>query len=279
MTTRAIPRFLAPAVLLLGIVASSGAGVPSIKSQWAAAPIVVDGLAGDWAGQVLSHGAKPEADFAFRNDGRDLYILIVLRDPEASKALLATGLKVFGRPGRRGAAASGVLFVARSVSADAYIGWEVGQGTVLTEAEKAALRKEGRRELHLAYAIGATGSVFGPIGRAARGMNPDFAEAGPEAETAFEFRIPLASPQETTGAIGAAPGQTLRISFDWGGGQNRELSTPGSRERQGSNSGYLSGTGRTWSQEFLDTFDSMARPGAEATKYSFSVDVKLAEPK
>lgn len=280
--TKSVPSKLPAAstlVLFLTLSAAGWASVPAVRSQWAAAPVAVDGRADDWAAQVLSHDKKSGADFAFRNNGRDLYILVVLKDPEASKALLATGLKVFGRPSRSGAAASGVLFVARSVSADAYIGWEVSQGTVLTESEKAALRKAGRRELHLAYAIGATGSIFGPIGRAAHGMNPDFAEAGPEAGTAFEFRIPLASPRETTGAIGAAPGETLRVSFDWGGGQNRELSTPGSRERQGSNSGYLSGTGRTWSQEFLDTFDSMARPGSNAKEYSFSVDVTLAGPK
>ena len=262
---------------VLVCVASSRAAVPVTKSQWASSPVTIDGLDGDWKGCPVSHDKKTRADFAFRNDGRNLYILVVLKNPEAAKALLATGLKVFGRPGRPGSAGSGVLFVARSVSAEAYIGWEVSQGTVLTEPEKVEIRKAGRRELHLAYAIGATGSIFGPIGRAARGRNPDFAESGPADAAAFEFRIPLASPQETTGAIGAAPGETLRVSFDWGGGENQELSTPASREQHVSNSGYLSGTGRTWSQEFLDTFDAMARPSSNAKKYSFSVDVALAE--
>jgi hypothetical protein len=271
-------RSVAPALLLVGIVAPSGAfaAVPSVASRWAAAPPVVDGRPDEWAGEALSHDRKSGADFAFRNDGGNLYILVTLKDPEAAEALLASGLKVFGRPARPGAAPSGVLFVARSVSADAYIGWEVGQGTVLTEAEKAELRKAGRGELHLAYAIGPSGSIFGPIGRAPRGAQPDFAEGGPENATSFEIRIPLASPKETTGAIGAAPGEALRVSFDWGGGENRELSTPGSNATKTLNSGYLSGTGRTWSQEFLDTFDSMARPFSNAKRYSFSVDVWLA---
>jgi len=259
---------VAPAILFLAIAAASGAGVPSVHSRWAAAPIAVDGRADEWAGDGLIHDEKSGTDFAFRNDGRDIYVLAVVNNAEAAKALRASGLKIFGRPGRRGSTASGVLFVAREVSAEAYIGWEVSQGAVLTEAEKAELRKAGRRELHLAFAVGATGSIFGPIGRAARGLNPEFAVAEREGRTTCQ--VP--------GGIGAEPGGTLRLSFDWGGGESREMSTPASAATQTSRSGYVSGTGRTWSQEFLDTFDSMSRPSSNAKKYSLSVEVKLAEP-
>jgi len=269
---------VAPAILFLAIAAASGAGVPSVHSRWAAAPIAVDGRADEWAGDGLIHDEKSGTDFAFRNDGRDIYVLAVVNNAEAAKALRASGLKIFGRPGRRGSTASGVLFVARDVSAEAYIGWEVSQGAVLTEAEKAELRKAGRRELHLAFAVGATGSIFGPIGRAARGLNPEFAVAEREGRTTCEFRIPLAPPDQVPGGIGAEPGGTLRLSFDWGGGESREMSTPASAATQTSRSGYVSGTGRTWSQEFLDTFDSMSKPSSNAKKYSFSVEVKLAEP-
>ena len=42
----------------------------------------------------------------------------------------------------------------------------------------------------------------------------------------------------------------------------------------------VSGTGRTWSQESLDSFDSMSRPRLGDTKeFSFAVDVKLADAK
>jgi hypothetical protein len=38
-----------------------------------------------------------------------------------------------------------------------------------------------------------------------------------------------------------------------------------------------SGTGRTWGQEFLDDFDSMSWPSLGTKKFTFAVDVKLAE--
>ena len=39
----------------------------------------------------------------------------------------------------------------------------------------------------------------------------------------------------------------------------------------------MSGTGRTWGQEFLDTFDSLSRPTMGTKKFSFAVDVRLAD--
>ena len=41
----------------------------------------------------------------------------------------------------------------------------------------------------------------------------------------------------------------------------------------------VSGSGVTWAQEFLDTFDSLSRPTTGTKKFSFAVDVKLAEAK
>ena len=77
--------------------------------------------------------------------------------------------------------------------------------------------------------------------------------------------------------MGVRPGDTVRVSFAWGGAAMNELTSKATRENKGSNSGYLTGTGRTWAQEFLDTFDIMARPASNSKKYGFMVDVKLAE--
>ncbi len=42
----------------------------------------------------------------------------------------------------------------------------------------------------------------------------------------------------------------------------------------------MSGTGRTWGQEYLDSFDSLSRPRlGDIKKFSFAVDVTLADAK
>jgi hypothetical protein len=265
-------------IVLLGaaVSASGGAKVPAVASQWAASPLVIDGQGGDWGGYVLAHDQKSGAAYAFRNDGGNLYVLVVLEDPEAAQAFRATGLKVFGRPGRSGAPGSGVLFLVRQVPTETFIGWREKQGQILTQEEKAELRKTPAHEVLLTFAVGEKESIYGPIQSTPYSPAPGFAVAEREGETTFEFRIPLASPKDITGAIGARPGETLRVSFDWGGQQNLLLSTPATATSRNAASGYLTGTGRTWAQEFLDTFDTMARPSSGLKKYSFSADVKLA---
>ncbi len=43
--------------------------------------------------------AKTGSEFAFQNDGRNLYILLVVTKPEFLKAAEATGMTVLGSPG------------------------------------------------------------------------------------------------------------------------------------------------------------------------------------
>lgn len=273
------PLFRPPSwlvLLALLVPASGGTKVPSVTSPWAASPPAIDGLDADWGGHVLSRDPKSGTGYTFRNDGGNLYILIVLDDPEAVQALRATGLKVFGRPGRSGAPGSGVLFLVRQVTTQTYISLLEKQGQILSQEEKEELRKTPTHEVLLSFAVGENDSMFGPIPMTPRGPTPGIGLAEREGVTTFELRIPLASPKETTGAIGARPGERLRVSFDWGGQQNRLLSTPATGSARNPDSGYVSGTGRTWAQEFLDTFDTMARPSSSLKKYSFSADVKLA---
>ncbi|MGA2534047.1 MAG: hypothetical protein ABSG19_13545 [Candidatus Aminicenantales bacterium] len=108
------------------------------------------------------------------------------------------------------------------------------------------------------------------------GMTILFRPAGTKKPWICEFRIPLAPSSAVPGGIGVDPGATVRASFNWGGVERKTLSTRSSREAPSSQSGYVSGTGRTWGQEFLDTFDAMSRPTTGTEKYAYSVDLKLA---
>jgi hypothetical protein len=265
----------APA-LLLAAAALWSATVPSVRSARAEAPVRLDGRADEWTGVPRVVDAKTETAFAFQNDARNLYILMVITRPESLASAEATGLTILGRPERGRRTAKGDLFVTRQTSADNLILWRESQGAVLTEREKAEIRKIPRQPIFLTYAMDAKGSSYGPLRRQTDILPPDFAAATDEAATTFEFRLPLASPETVPGAIGAVSGQPLRVSFAWGGRSGKILSTPASRESPSSRSGYQSGTGRTWGQEFLDTFDSMSRPTVATKGYAFAVTVELA---
>jgi len=252
--------------------------VLSVESQRTFSPIKIDGRGDDWPPASPALEAKAGAELRFLNDGRNLYVLLAVKKSEAMKSAESTGITIFHGALRGKKPGSGVFFLARDVSAEDIIKWRESQGALLTDNEKAEIRKSARQPLFLAFAVGAKGSMYGPIVRHQIDTDPpDFAVLRGAGEATYEFRIPLAPPESVPGGIGAEPGQTIRLSFDWGGAVQDSLSTKGSQATPNSKSGYMSGTGRTWGQEFLDTFDSMSRPSIGTGKYSFAVDVKLAD--
>jgi len=277
MPARKLMQWMGPVVLAMFVRAPASPEVQTVESRRALSPVKVDGQADEWRLSGLAKDKNSGAEFAFQNDGRNLYILIVLEDPDPRKAVAATGMTILSRPGRAKKPEKGVLFLSRTVSTDAYIAWQESRGVLLTDAEKSDFRNTARHAVLMAFAVDAKGTTYGPLRRQSDSDPPDLSVSESAAQATYEFRIPLASPEFVPGGIGAGPGETVRVLFEWGGLENKMLSSKASHEVQGGNSGYLSGTGRTWSQEFLDTFDAMSRPTTSNTKrYSLSVDVKLA---
>lgn len=264
-------RFLP--VFFLAVAASAA----TVQSSKPSSTIRLDGKTDEWAAAVRVIDPKTGAEFAFQNDAQNLYILVVMKKPESLQAVEATGMTVLGRPGGSRKPAKGALFLTREISADGYIVWRESQGAVLTDEEKAEIRKFPRHSISLAFAVDAKGSSYGPLRKQTDAFPPDFLASLQDGAAIYEFRIPLAPPDLVPGGIGGQPGGTLRISFDWGGLDRSSLSTQASRESPSSRSGYVSGTGRTWGQEYLDSYDSMSRPTLSTKKFTFAVDVKLAD--
>lgn len=264
--------------VLLFAAAAFAAVIPAVQSGGLASPVRLDGKADEWTDVPRVADLKAGTEFAFQNDGRNLYVLVLIKDPEAGRAIGATGMVILGRPDGKRKQAKGALFMGRVISADGYIAWRESQGAVLTDADKDAIRKTPRHPIAVAFAIDAKGSSYGPLRKQTDVFPPDFSSSVSEAGAVYEFRIPLASPDTVPGGIGGVAGSPIRIWFEWGGTTGGSLSTESGRKipTNGTGSGYLSGTGRTWGQEYLDNFDQMSRPSLNTKKYTFAVDVTLA---
>jgi hypothetical protein len=248
---------------------------PAVPSREAASPVKADGRSDEWSQTTRVRDKKSGAEFAFQNDGRNLYVLFSVTKSQALESVDSTGMTILARVGGTKKTPKGVLFLKRQVTAESYIRWHEGQGEYLTEAEKTELRKAGRHDLFLTFAVGARGSTYGPLRRLKESEPPEFGISADAAGATYEFEIPLASPDLVPGGIGAAPGETIRISFEWGGTARKILGTPASRQTPPSEAGGLFGVA-TPAQEFLNMFDSMSRPSMGTKKYAFAVDVKLA---
>jgi hypothetical protein len=280
------PRLYGPAALsaagLLLIALAPLVAVPAVRSaesRRVASAVVVDGRADEWTPDSLVRDDKSGTTFGFQNDGQNIYVLLVIDNGETLASADATGITILSRPAGSKKRVGGVYFMTRSISADGYIDWLESQGALLTESEKAEIRKIPRHDAFASFAITAQGSTYGPLRRQAGHEIPDFrVSQGPEG-TIFEFRIPLASAKLVPGGIGAEPGRDVRLFFEWGGKQAWSLLANNPRNQPGYSTGFVSGAGLTWAQEFLDQFDAMNRPNQGTRRYDFDIDVKLASAK
>lgn len=278
MPNASSPRPLLVAALCACLILPLLAQVPVTQSSLAAAAIRADGQAGEWRDTAGVRDIKSGVKLAFQNDGRDLYILIVFQKPEALESLESTGLTILARTAAARKLERGVLFLKRTVPAETYIRWHEGQGTSLSAAEKEKLKDAVRQDLCLAFAIGARGSMFGPLRRLRESDPPEFGVAEDPDGLTYELKVPLAPPDVVPGGIGASPGESVRISFEWGGKARKLSGTKAVRETPPSEAGGLFGVA-TPAQEFLNMFDPLSRPTMGTKRFSVAIDVRLAEAK
>src|SRR5512144_738573 len=139
--------------VLLFAAAAFAAVIPAVQSGGLASPVRLDGKADEWTDVPRVADLKAGTEFAFQNDGRNLYVLVLIKDPEAGRAIGATGMVILGRPDGKRKQAKGALFMGRVISADGYIAWRESQGAVLTDADKDAIRKTPRHPIAVAFAI------------------------------------------------------------------------------------------------------------------------------
>jgi hypothetical protein len=245
------------------------AQAPAIPGGQAIPAIRIDGNGDDWPPAKRVLDAKSGAEVAFRNDARNLYVLFAVKGPRAVESLESTGLTILAGNG-------GVLFLKRAVATEAYIRWRESQGELMTDAERAGLGGSAKHDLCLTFAVGAKGSVSGPLRRLAESEPPEFGVSEGAGGTVYELKIPLAPPETVPGGLGVSPGTTFRISFEWGGTARKILSTPASRQTPPAEAGGLYGVA-TPAQQFLNMFDSMSRPTTGTKRYAFAFDLTLVK--
>lgn len=277
MVAKDVLRPLSLAVLCVCLSLPLLPQVPAAQSSEVLTAPKIDGETGDWPASRLVLDAKSGIESAFQNDGNDFYILLVVKKTKARASLESTGmtLLVSVRPRKT---KRGFLFLKQKVPAETYIRWHESLGAVITEEEKTKLRNAGQHDLCLVFAVGATGSTYGPLRNLPGSNPPEFGVSEEAAETIYELKIPLQSPELVPSGLGILPGEDVRISFEWGGTARKVFSTKSTLEATPlEKKGDLSGSGRTWAQEFLDSFDSMSRRTMGTKKFSFAVDVRLAD--
>jgi hypothetical protein len=251
-----------------------------VASVWAAAPPAIDGRDADWQDVQLLKDPVSGAQYAVKNDGRNLYLMFFFSDPAARSTVDATGIYVYYTLDGKRSKDLGVHFVRKDLSANELIKSLEKDGEVLTEQQKAEMRKNPSYIVFMADTINKR-KLPSPKDPSAKTEKPAFRFAPKERAVVFEFRIPLSRVNHPAG-IGAQPGQKITLGFEWGG-MTREMiaAQMARRAEQSTQAASRAGSMESALNEGDERVDvkegpSDYRPDKRAKKHSFWVDVTLA---
>jgi hypothetical protein len=186
-----------------------------VESLWASLPMTIDGVAQEWSESTPIIDKDSRVEYALRNDGRNLYVIMVFKNPMYKSTLDYTGMKIYFTTGPKKSKEYGILFQKKLYTAAALIANMEKRGQVLNEQQKAEIRK---KETHIVFTeeVLKPKKAVAPAEAGAESDPPIFRtiEKGPLA--VCEFRIPLNRVNQL-GGIDAKPGQAIQLGFEWGG--------------------------------------------------------------
>ena len=267
-------KMLFSSILALGAVFIWPTSLPSqdiMKSGWAAAPLNIDGVNDDWVEAAFSNIKNVNVDYAFRNDGKDLYLIMIFKDPKFLSSIEATGIKIFFNMEGKKKKDRGLRFFRKMVKPDEFIASLEKKGQTVSEEEKAKLRAKSVYFMY-DYELLIRDKAQSPSAQQPGTEAPDlpkfrYKRAG--TMTVYEFRIPLAVNDGQPAGIGAEPGKAVKFGFEWGG-MTEEMKAARLKQLSGDESGVAG-------ENFGRYVFSASGGGSGPPKHDFWIDVKLSE--
>lgn len=198
------------ALAALVVLAAPGlAAGQAVESLWAPGPMTIDGVAQEWDESTPIIEEDSRVEYALRNDGKNLYIIMVFKNPMYKSTLDYTGMKIYFTTGAKKSKDFGILFQKKQLTADGLIANLQKTGQALTEEQKAEIRKKPTHIIFSEEFIKPK-KAAAPTDAAGEADPPMFRAIEKNRLAVCEFRIPLSR-------IGAEPGQSIRLGFEWGG--------------------------------------------------------------
>ncbi len=245
-----------------------------VQSNWTTSPLQIDGQSQDWTGGAVTSEKRVAVDYAFRNDGRDLYVLFIFKNPKFLSSIDMTGITLYASTSGNKDKDWGVKFLKKTVTGEQLIEYMEKMGQPLTEERKQEIKDRPQLILFTATAVNKKGEEIFPPGPVQDIDLPGFRVGRQENMVLYELRIPLVSREVHPAGIGTGPGKDIKVGFEWGG-LTKELRDAMRGQARGTQ------TGADMTRETVTgTYEGSPAAGpAGPKKYSFWVDVRLAQPR
>ncbi|HVP91631.1 MAG TPA: hypothetical protein VMS75_10505 [Terriglobales bacterium] len=263
---------VAAAVAVLGV-AGLAKDTP-VSSQWAAGPVRIDGSDQDWQGATFLTDPDSMAKYAVMNDGKNLYVFVQFADEKSASTIESTGMKVFFNADDKKSKDLGVLFTRKALPTETMIAEMEKRGEALSDERKAELRKQKTQMVLVEEPINAK-KLAAPADPAVKTEPPLYRTTKKQRAQSYEFRIPLSRVNQVAG-IGAEPGRTIKLGFEWGGltdEMKRDMMGP--RGLSGPNPG-LSDSLANERNDSAGGSGAVLRHDPRTRQHSFWIDLKLA---
>lgn len=247
-----------------------------VQSKWTAQPPTIDGLDTEWMGDEMVSEEKVAVEYAFRNDAKNMYVLFVFNDPKYLTNINATGITLFYNTEGKKKKDHAFHFIQTKVSGEELIAYLKGRGEVVSEQQLQSIDPQKTYSMFMSDRTGKKDeeiSITSPIPGI---LNPGFKIDRKGDGFVFEFKIPLVKSGISPRGMGVAPGQTLKIGFEWGGMTEALM-----KRLSAQAGGDASAEGRAQSVIDSRRGGSGGAPrsasGRMPKKYSFWIDVTLAQ--
>ena len=245
---------------------------PAVDSLWEIQPPKLDGSSKDWEGTAFAQWDKGGVQYAFRNDGINLYLLFMITDPKMRSTIEEGGLTVHVAPAGQENKDYGILFHRRRITANESISMLERQGP-LSDEQKAKIRATAYYNYYLAEVVDQKGDPV-PVPPGVAGPPVLFKYATEKKNLVFELEIPLARTNPALPGLAADPGATVNLGFEWGGPteeQRKAIARSRGAQSDIANEQVTSGRG-------TDITAGARKIDRLPEKYAFWTAVKLAKP-
>ncbi len=183
------------------------------ESLWTSQPPKIDGAAKEWEGAALSEWENGGVQYAFRNDGQNLYVLFIIKDPKLRSTIEDVGITLYVDTEAAEKKDYAIHFLKKRITAEESIALLEKEGPV-SEDQKAQIRSKA---FYNYYASDVVTKKTG-LPPVPPGVPPAmFKYASQQKSLVYEFAIPLYRVQDNAAGIGAQPGATVTVGFGWGG--------------------------------------------------------------
>lgn len=263
----------------------------TVESKWVATPASIDGLNTEWGNVPLQSEKKVGVEYGFMNDAEHLYILFIFKDPKYLSSIQWTGLTVWLSPQGTKEDDLGIRFIRKTISPDQYIAiLEKQVGQPMPEDRKEQVRKNKAYYMFDQELINKKAEGYSEDAEKPKFKGAVFRNNVVEKSMIYELSIPFFEFAELGVDVGAFPGRTVDVGFQWGGAtkEYKEALASGMAARDvragaGEATGSLTqerGGGSLRDMDPEASRSNLARMRGQlqkVKKYDFWVELKLAQ--